>query len=147
MSLAISNIREAIREYETTKDPRWRDIWAEKVRAIGRDCPETAPWAAAFEICVAYNAEQERAAATWMAERQAEMCEDPDAFATPLLQKREAMRDAIIAASNCRTFAELDTMTPAELFADDFIPKWLRRTWDGLEEAGGARTRLDRELA
>ena len=144
MSAAISSIREAIRCYEGTTDPQWRSMWAAKIRAVGRDCPEAAPWAEAFELCVAFNAEQERACAAWMAEVQ----ERPDEVSL-CSQRREAMRDAILGAFNCRTFAELETMTPAERFADGIVPKWLQRSWLGesSKEAGGARTRLDSELA
>ena len=138
MSVAISSIREAIRCYEGTMDPQWLSLWAAKIRAVGRDCPEAAPWAEAFELCVAYNVEQERACAAWMASDEISLC-----------SQREAMRDAIIGAFNCRTFAELDAMTPAERFADGIVPKWLQRSWNGESSkgAGGARTRLDRELA
>jgi hypothetical protein len=138
MSVAIKTIREAIRSYEGTSDPRWRSMWAEKVRSIGKECPEAAPWAEAFELCIAYNAEQERACAAWMATDEISLC-----------SQREAMRDAIIGAFNGRTFAELEAMTAAERFADGIVPKWLQRSWNGesSKEAGGARTRLDRELA
>ena len=129
MSAAISSIRDAIRCYEEETDPRWLSRWAEKIRAVGRDCPEAAPWRDAFEICVAYNAEQERAAAAWLEEHREEQ-------RSPHEERREAMRVAIISAFNGR-----------ELEADGFVPKWLRRSWDGTGPAGGARTRLGRELA
>lgn len=155
MSAAISSIRDAIRCYEGTTDPQWRSMWAAKIRAVGRDCPEAAPWAEAFELCVAFNAEQERACAAWMAEVQEEGLassalrqQGPDEISL-CSQRREAMRDAILGAFNGRTFAELETMTPAERFADGIVPKWLQRSWLGnsSKDAGGARTRLDRELA
>jgi len=134
MSVAISTIREAIRSYEGSQDPQWRDMWASKVRVIGEGCPEAAPWAAAFEICVAYNAEQVRAAADWRARG---CC----------AEEREAMRYAIIGAANCRTFDEVAAMTPAERFADGHIPRWLRLIWDGGADVSDARTRLDGKLA
>lgn len=139
----IRTIRDAIRSYEGSMEPQRRDMLAQKIRILGRNLPAAAPWAEAFEICVAYNAEQERAAAAWLEELRLEV---PDEVSL-CNERREAMRVAIIGASNCRTFAELDAMTPAERFADGIVPKWLQRAWSGTEPAGGARTRLDRELA
>ena len=137
MSLAISSIREAIRCYEGTTNLQMQAMWAEKVRGIGKNCPETAPWAAAFEICVAYNAEQERACAAWKVERELEMAAGMEGNQTPALLRREAMRDAILGSANSCT-ADL---TPAQLFAIDLIPRWLRSSWD-YTGASDARTRV-----
>ena len=147
MSLAISTIREAIRMYEGTQDPQWQEMWAEKIRGIGRDCPEAAPWAEAFEICVAYNAEQERACAAWKARREIELAAEMFDNVTPVLEERLSMRYAIVGAANCQTFTELAAMTPAERFAHGFIPRWLRSSWDYKGISGDARTRLDGQLA
>jgi len=134
MSSEILTIRQTIRCYEGTNNPQLRDRWAAKIRIIGRTCPEAAPWAAAFEICVAYNEAQTRACAEWR-----ELgCN---------AEERMAMRYAILGAANCRTFDELAAMTPAERFADGHIPRWLRHSWDGEGEASDARTRLDDTLA
>lgn len=147
MSVAISTIRDAIRCYEGTTNLQMQEMWAEKVRAIGANCPETAEWAAAFEICVAYNAEQERACAEWKVKREIEMAADMEGNETPALVQRLSMRYAILSSTNSRTSAELAAMTPAERFADGFIPRWLRSSWDYTGVAGDARTRVDGVLA
>ena len=140
-------IRETIRSYEATADPQQKEILAEKVRQIGRDCPETVPWAEAFEICVAYNAEQERACAAWKVGREIELAAKMTSNETPALEQRLSMRYALLSAAGNRTFAELAAMTPAERFADGFVPRWLRSSWDYKGVAGGAQTRLDGQLA
>jgi hypothetical protein len=145
--MSIVSIRKAIRRYEDTTDPQTRITAAAVVRSIGRNFPETAAWLEAFEISVAYNAEQESAASAWLEElREEQRSALPDQVVL-CNQRREAMRIAIIGAFNSRTFDELEAMTPAERFADGIVPKWLRPSWSDGEEAGGVPARLDRERA
>jgi len=137
-------IRETIRSYEATVDPLQKEILAEKIRCMGRDSAADQPWAEAFEICVAYNAEQERACAAWKVEREIELAANMTSYQTPALEKRLSMRYALLAG---RTAAEIAAMTSAQRFAHGFVPRWLRSSWNYKGVAGDAVTRIDGEVA